>query len=604
MGGALFAALDGRQQLAQPPRSLDLSNNSLSSDTIARRGDRPVAIVATESSSKRVMQVPTITRVGDAEVIKKQPFGYISAPLAIAPAQKLKYPRFNALTVFSTSRDDKIVTTSNDLIYGADIDSEVTIKLISFPLSGATYDPSSEPSEFEVEQTVRSLANKLDDGSINVASLTYFDDSRFTLDSTANAIVTGPDITITAENVSLIEKQDGTSDQDHFYREEVISIRNSQPLSEALAGIDADVASSRIIVDALTGELGSTTISAGYKLRVAYEKTPDNDKKLISRVSIYKQGSHISSIAKRDNGNFVYALEPTPISAIAETVKSNEFAVVGGAKLPSTYNGIYRAALSQGLKPGHARRLVRVFAFDVDFQKRISASDQLEVLFSMQPGEEKPNDKSEILYTSITLKSLKRRYYRFHTSDDGVVDFYDEFGKSAKKFLLRKPVPYGRFRSSFGMRRHPVTRYRKMHTGVDWSAKRGTKILAAGNGVVVKAGWHSGGYGRQTIIRHANGYVTSYSHQSRIAKGVVPGARVRQGQVIGAVGSTGLSTGPHLHYEVIVNGSKVNPMGIRLPKGRVLKGKFLTAFKSERDRINALVDTDGSETASAKLALN
>ncbi|MGO4841470.1 M23 family metallopeptidase, partial [Rhizobiaceae sp. 2RAB30] len=126
-------------------------------------------------------------------------------------------------------------------------------------------------------------------------------------------------------------------------------------------------------------------------------------------------------------------------------------------------------------------------------------------------------------------------------------------GRSSEQFLLRNPVPNGTFRSGFGARRHPILGYTKMHTGVDWSAPRGTPIIASGNGTVEKAGW-AGGYGRQTIVRHANGYETSYNHQSAIAKGVVPGARIRQGQVIGYVGSTGLATGDHLHYELMVNG--------------------------------------------------
>ncbi len=130
-----------------------------------------------------------------------------------------------------------------------------------------------------------------------------------------------------------------------------------------------------------------------------------------------------------------------------------------------------------------------------------------------------------------------------------------------------------------------------MHTGVDWAAPRGTPILAAGNGVVKKAGWASG-YGKQVQIEHANGYVTSYSHQSEIAKGIAPGAKVRQGQVIGYVGSTGLSTGPHLHYELIVNGTKVDPMRVRLPSGKVLKDEELEAFIAERDRINDLLESD------------
>ena len=183
--------------------------------------------------------------------------------------------------------------------------------------------------------------------------------------------------------------------------------------------------------------------------------------------------------------------------------------------------------------------------------------------------------------------------YRFQLQD-GTIDYFNEEGRSAKQFLLRNPVPNGRFTSGFGARRHPVLGYVKMHTGTDWAAPIGTPIIAAGNGVVEKAGW-AGGYGNQTLIRHPNGHETSYNHQSAIAKGIAPGSRVRQGQVIGYVGNTGLSTGAHLHYELIVNGNKVDAMRVRLPTGRALNGDNLVAFKQERDRIDDLIKQQDSD---------
>ena len=149
------------------------------------------------------------------------------------------------------------------------------------------------------------------------------------------------------------------------------------------------------------------------------------------------------------------------------------------------------------------------------------------------------------------------------------------------------------------MRRHPILGYSRMHWGVDWSAPRGTPIIAPGNGTVVKAGW-SNGYGKQTIIQHANGYKTSYSHQTKFASGIKPGAKVRQGQIIGYVGTTGLSTGPHLHYEMWVNNTRVDPMRVRLPQGKVLGGSDLEAFKRERDRINALLKKGDENTVLAQ----
>ena len=217
---------------------------------------------------------------------------------------------------------------------------------------------------------------------------------------------------------------------------------------------------------------------------------------------------------------------------------------------------------------------------------------------TLEDGQTEPTAKSEILYASIRLGTVTRKYYRFRNPDTGRNAYFDETGKSAKKFLLRQPVPNARFTSPFGARFHPILKYRKMHWGVDWSAPRGTPILAAGDGVITEAGRRSG-YGRHTVIRHANGYETSYSHQDIIAPGIVPGARVRQGQVIGYVGSSGLSTGPHLHYEVSVNNSKVDPMRIRLPKGTELEGAELAAFAAARDRIDDLL-TDEGETEVAQ----
>ena len=192
-----------------------------------------------------------------------------------------------------------------------------------------------------------------------------------------------------------------------------------------------------------------------------------------------------------------------------------------------------------------------------------------------------------------------RRVFRFQAPDDGTVDYFDEAGRSLKKFLIRKPIADGQLRSGFGYRRHPILGYSKMHTGVDWSNRIGTPIMAAGNGTVIKAEWDSG-YGRRVEVQHANGYVTAYSHQSAFARGIAPGARVRQGQLIGYVGSTGLSTGPHLHYEVIVNGHFVDPMKIRVPRGRELEGRMLADFKRQREQVETLLQRAGGQNRFAQ----
>jgi murein DD-endopeptidase MepM/ murein hydrolase activator NlpD len=226
---------------------------------------------------------------------------------------------------------------------------------------------------------------------------------------------------------------------------------------------------------------------------------------------------------------------------------------------------------------------VRIFGYDVDFQRRVSPGDTFEVFY----GADEDNVKPEILFAALTINGEARRVYRYQ-GDDGTVDFFDDAGRSLKKFLLRKPISDGILRSGFGSRYHPILGYSRPHTGVDWANRIGTPIVAAGNGTVIKAEWDSG-YGRRIEVQHTNGYVTAYSHMSGFGKGISPGVRVKQGQVIGYVGNTGLSTGPHLHYEVIINGSFVDPLKIRLPRGRELEGRGLADFKRQLEQVDELM---------------
>jgi len=219
------------------------------------------------------------------------------------------------------------------------------------------------------------------------------------------------------------------------------------------------------------------------------------------------------------------------------------------------------------------------------------------VLYAGTKKHPAPDARNDVLFASLTIDGHTKRLYRFLSPDNGVIDYYDSAGKSAKKFLVRKPVLAGHMTSGFGLRRHPILGYTKMHTGVDWAAPTGTPIFAAGNGVIEKEGWESG-YGKFILLRHHNGYETAYGHMSAFARGTHEGKHVRQGQVIGFVGSTGLSTGSHVHFEIRINGRFVNPMRIRLPRGRELHGKMLARFEQERKRIDSIVARKPSRVAS------
>jgi murein DD-endopeptidase MepM/ murein hydrolase activator NlpD len=216
----------------------------------------------------------------------------------------------------------------------------------------------------------------------------------------------------------------------------------------------------------------------------------------------------------------------------------------------------------------------------------------MEVLFSQPESDGSASEGSELLYVSATFGDTTHTFYRFQTKD-GTVHYFDKDGRSSKQFLFRNPAPGARISRGFGMERHPILGIMRMHTGVDYAIRRGTPILAAGDGVIEKAGWATG-YGRETEIKHANGYETLYAHQSGFAKGIEPGVHVRQGQVIGYVGSTGMSTGPHVHFEIRINHRPVDPLRVRLPVEDLLKGPELVAFERERRRIDALLkEKDG-----------
>ncbi|MDE1972368.1 MAG: M23 family metallopeptidase, partial [Hyphomicrobiales bacterium] len=229
--------------------------------------------------------------------------------------------------------------------------------------------------------------------------------------------------------------------------------------------------------------------------------------------------------------------------------------------------------------------LVRIFSYDVDFQRKVQPGDSFDMLYS---EDDNADGRNEVRYASLTIGGETKRYYHYQTTDDGQYDYYDETGKSAKKFLVRKPVAIGIMRSGFGERSHPLLHYMKMHTGVDWAAPFGTPIFAAGNGTIEEIGL-KGGYGKYVRIRHANGYETAYGHMTAFARGLNVGSRVRQGQVIGFVGSTGLSTGSHVHYEILINDRFVDPMKVKLPRGRVLDGVTLAQFEKSRAQLDSLM---------------
>ncbi|MGJ3260704.1 MAG: peptidoglycan DD-metalloendopeptidase family protein [Rhodospirillales bacterium] len=262
-------------------------------------------------------------------------------------------------------------------------------------------------------------------------------------------------------------------------------------------------------------------------------------------------------------------------------------------------SSLYIAGRDAGVPPVIIARMIRLLSWDVDFQRDIRRGDSFEVMYERvfdKTG--KPVYDGAVTYAAITLSGKRINIYR-HKLEDGTIDYFDEDGKASRKALMRTPIDGARLSSTFGKRRHPILGYTRMHKGVDFAAPTGTPIYAAGNGTVAFAGRH-GGYGNYIKIRHNGTYETAYAHMKGFARGIRTGKRVEQGQIIGYVGSTGASTGPHLHYEVMMTGKQVNPLRIKMPSGRSLSGEALARFLEHREKQDQLLASlKGTELAAS-----
>ena len=247
-------------------------------------------------------------------------------------------------------------------------------------------------------------------------------------------------------------------------------------------------------------------------------------------------------------------------------------------------NNLYTSAVESGVEPNIIVEFARIFGFEVDFQRDIRKGDWFEILYEkFEDDNNRVRDTGKIIYASMYVNGNEINLYNFNYNNEE--EYYDIKGKSITKSLMKTPINGARLSSSFGMRKHPILGYNKMHRGTDFAAPSGTPIMASGSGTVTRARWCGGG-GNCVKIKHNSTYETIYAHMKAFAKGIKEGRKVRQGQIIGYVGSTGLSTGPHLHYEVVVNGKKVNSQKLKLPSGKILRGNARKEFEVKRIKID------------------
>ncbi len=343
-------------------------------------------------------------------------------------------------------------------------------------------------------------------------------------------------------------------------------------LGQGIARKDAHAA-----ITALTALVDPKRIRPGQELTLTFGPGgPAEDRLEAVTMSV----SYDRAVAVRRAGDDGFVADQIEKALTREAVRA------GGA----IQSSLLEAGIAADVPMAVMIELIRVYSFDVDFQRDIQTGDAFDVVFERyfdERGQEVHN--GGVLYATLTLSGKAMRVYRYEATD-GEEDYFDETGASVRKALLRTPIDGARISSRYGKRRHPILGYTKMHQGVDFAAPSGTPIMAAGNGVVEAAG-RNGAYGNYVRIRHKGSYATAYAHLSKFGRGIKTGARVKQGQIIGYVGSTGRSTGPHLHYEVLREGGQVNPQKVRMPSGRKLEGAELARFQAERDEMDSLVAT-------------
>ncbi len=603
IGSALYLGFDQQSNFAQAPEMAVAPRSESAGEEAVNpgKGDRlvrPVDIVA----AKQTYKAPTTIKIGDREVVKLRAFTHIATTLTVTPTSFASaVPPFNPMKLASGAAEQPDAPPEPGPLQD---DAEVAFSTHDFGAPDAAAiagDLSIGEAQAQVSELIRASADtkalplpsqmllmKTSQAGLDpLGSLSY----ATTGDVSANAPFASIEVKMVPENVTNAAK---ASSLDEAPADRLIQMRHGETFEDVLRANGAPGDKISAIMNAFGLKRGESPVAEGQKIILHFDEPPTpRAPRPIARISIYSDEQLKSAVAVNDAGNYVPLARP-PASASRKPANNTDNE--GGISL---YEGLYETALKQGVPKPVIQEMVKAFGNDVDFQRGVGTGDSIETFYS-EPDE--IDAKPELLFATVTAHEQIFKYYRFQTPDDGLVDYYDENGRSTRKFLIRKPIAAGELRSTFGMRFHPILHYARMHTGVDWSNAIGTPILAAGNGTIIKAEFTSG-YGRRVEIQHLNGYVTTYSHMSGFGPGIAAGVHVNQGQVVGYLGQSGLSTGPHLHYEVIINGNFVDPMAIKLARTREMDKKMLGLFKHESERIDQLISQAPNSIPSSPAAV-
>ena len=583
IGTTVLVAMNGQSNMAQVPELVTPARSAKAAASGIVKGDRLIRsadIVAEKQSFK----VPVPVKVGDKQIIRMRGFTHIATTLALASAgNEDDVPEFNPLKLMAQDANPAEAPPPDPGPALADADVSFTAKDLATADSARFGGGLSlDEIQAQVAESARSLASP--NRTPLLPQMLLMRTSRAgTLPSNGlgfadpgflAAPFSSIEVHMVAENVTAVPRSDASREPN----ERLVVFRHGDNLDDVLRANGATRDQVHSIDAAFAPKRGEAPVADGRRIRLLFSRLDDSRPRQIARISVYADETLETTVALADSGDYVKVANAEAPKKPAAPATGDE----GGFRL---YDSLYETALKQDMPKPLIDTLVRVFGNDVDFQRSVAGGDSFDAFYT--DGDD-DGGRPDLLFASITVRNETFRYYRFVTPDDNAVDFYDENGRSVRKFLMRSPVPNAQMTSGFGLRFHPILGYSRPHTGVDWAAPIGTPILAAGSGTVLKAE-HSSSYGNHVEIQHANGYITTYSHMTGFARGIADGVRVRQGQVVGYLGQTGLATGPHLHYEVIVNGHFVDPMRVKLARTREMDGKVLSDFKHERDRIDTLM---------------
>ena len=585
MGAALYVSFQGQDTFSTAYAALNLAapriDQPLATDLTSKTSRlRPVAATR---SDREIIEAATRQTVDGRDIIRNQPFIRIRATLATTSTTlSADVPAYDPVAILNKTQP--LTNVALDIatdVYGTDVEGEVAVNQSALPVD---FVPTRSVTDQSAADFVRGLTGSEYTVSGDSPALAYAALAPSVTDLTLQpAAVAG-----VAENVTVVPKSTQVADDGAGVgrTERFLTVRELGPFADTLLRNGFTPTQADMVQATIANLVPAEGLPAGLRLRILYGPLSQTGESLVPyRMTIYRPldapgGRHIATVALSDNGQYVVGREPDWVDFPKEDVEQ-----INVGNLPTIYRSIWETGRKHDLSDETIERIIGMFAYDLDMTKRIAAGDTIEIL---EADDASGNGEDELLYVSLTLSGTKREFYRFAT-DDGVIDFFDPEGETGKRFLNRRPLEGGgTLRSRFGYRIHPIFKTRKLHTGVDLAAPTGTPIYAAGDGVIKWYKWQSG-YGNKVEIQHVNGYETGYGHMSRYVDGLGVGSQVRQGQLIGYVGSTGQSTGPHLHFEILINGNLVDPLSVKLPKDNVLAAQYREEFDQTIAQVNDLM---------------